>query len=162
MNDTQSALIQLLRENGRMSRNQLSEMLGISLMGVSKALSAMARNHLVELRKNPNGGPGRPSETVEVGAEGGYSLGINVNHLGVEAAVVDLRNTVVFFRQIPFSFRALSIPPLASDLAPVLALLRKALAVAPKKRLMAVGLSLSGDFDFATGHIMKAYDFVSP
>ncbi|SDT92860.1 Sugar kinase of the NBD/HSP70 family, may contain an N-terminal HTH domain [Verrucomicrobium sp. GAS474] len=162
MNDTQTALIQLLRENGKMSRNQLSEMLGISLMGVSKALSGMARNHLIVLRKNPNGGPGRPSETVEVGAEGGYSLGINVNHFGVEATLVDLRNKVVFFGQIPFSFRALSLPPVVGDMAPVFALIGKALAAVPRKKLVAVGLGVSGDFDFTTGQVLKAYDFISP
>lgn len=159
MNDTQSIIIQLLRENEAMTHQQLSKLLGLSLMGVNKCFAALSRAGLIEFVKNTQCGPGRPSSAARLAPNAGFALGVSITHLEVELALVNLQNTVLDFVRVPFTFWGGSKKPL--QLPPLFAAITKMLSVVPAGKLRGIGMSFSGNFDYETGKITSVNDFDS-
>lgn len=157
MNDTQSIIVQLLRQHGSLTRDQISHQLGLSAMGTSKPLMALNRAGLVTLGQKAQPGPGRPFQSVQLSETGGYSLGLVIRRLEVHFALVSLQNKVVDFKSVPFSFRKEPV-----EFARLLQTAAKMVKGLPKKAFFTAGLSFSGDFETDTGHILRTNDFSSP
>lgn len=160
MNDTQSIIIQLLRENDAMTHQQLSKRLGLSLMGVNKCFAALKRAGLIEFVKNEQCGPGRPSSAARLAPNAGFALGVSVKHLEVELALVNLQNKVLDFTRVPITFWGG--PKKATYFAPLFSTIAKMLSVVPPGKLRGIGMSFSGNFDYESGRIDVVNDFDSP
>lgn len=159
MNDTQSVIIQLLREHGALTHIQLSERLGLSSMGVIKSLTILKRAGFIEFIRCETTGPGRPSNAARVAANAGFALGISVKRLEVELALVNLQNTVLDFIRLPISF--LEETKKETHLTPLYSAIQKMLRVVPPGKLRGIGISISGNFDTEKGLLNKVNDFVS-
>lgn len=160
MNDTQSIILQLLREHEALTHQQLAKRLGLSLMGVNKCFAALKRAGFIEFVKNTQSGPGRPSSAARLSLSAGYALGIAIKHLEVEIALVNLQNKVLDFARVPVTFWGE--PKKSSHFVPLYAAISKMLAVVPPGRLRGISLSISGRFDLDTGVISVVHDFASP
>jgi predicted NBD/HSP70 family sugar kinase/biotin operon repressor len=160
MNDTQSTIIQLLREHGALTQQQLSQRLGLSLMGINKCFATLKRDGLIEVVKNSHSGPGRPASSARLATNAGYALGVSVKHLEVELALINLQNAILDFVRVPVAFwgdlkKGRSFLPLFREI-------EKMLRRLPPKKLRGIGMSFSGTFDTKTEDITQANDFDSP
>ncbi len=156
MNDTQSTIIHLLRCNGVMTVRNLALRLGVSSIGISKSLSILEKRGIVRLDKTGNGGRGRPEHAVSLADTAGFALGISFKTSEVELALVDFRNVVRASSRVGFN-----IAQSQMDFTTVVTAIRKLLGTVESVSLSAIGLSLSGEFDFKTGRVYEANDFAS-
>ncbi|PAW79755.1 MAG: hypothetical protein B9S32_00060 [Verrucomicrobia bacterium Tous-C9LFEB] len=159
MNDTQSIIIQLLREHGAMTHQQLSRRLGLSLMGINKCFATLKQAGLIEFVKSAQFGPGRPASSACLAPDAGYALGVSIKHLEVELALVNLQNKVLDFTRVPVAFWGEK--KKSSDFVPLFAAINKMLKAVPPGKLRGIGMSISGTFDLDTGVITVANDFES-
>jgi predicted NBD/HSP70 family sugar kinase len=140
-----------------MTLRNLSMRLGVSSIGISKSLSALRKKGSISQERVGNGGRGRPEHAVSLSANAGFALGIVIRSSEVQLALVDFRNVVRASSRIDFSITQSS-----TDFLPIFSEIRRLMAVIENCTLDAIGFSISGDFDYKTGRILKVNDFTSP
>lgn len=86
----------LVKNRGALTRKQIAERLGMSWGAVSTITSLLIEeNYLEEKKATSDGAAGRIPSYLEVSRAKHFAIGLDVNDMGLRAAIVDLRGDVV-------------------------------------------------------------------
>lgn len=127
-------LLNLLRENGPMSRVELARLSGLSAQAASAIARALENAHLVRRLAPRRGRVGQPSVPMELDPDGAYFGGLRIGRRGAGLTVLDLTGNIRFETETRYAL------PLAHA---VLDWAEKSLAMAADS-LAAYGDRLSG------------------
>lgn len=96
-----SALLELIREHGRVSRPELAELSGLSLPTVNaRTRSLLESGYILESGTAKSNG-GRPAQLLEFNGEFGYVVGVDVGGFRVSVALSDLAGNTIALEQKP-------------------------------------------------------------
>lgn len=86
----------LVKSRGALTRKQVAERLGMSWGAVSTITAQLVEEgYLCEKKATPDGAAGRTPSYLEVCTEKHFAIGLDVNDMGLHAALTDLRGDVV-------------------------------------------------------------------
>ena len=86
----------IVKNRGALTRKQIAERLGMSWGAVSTITSLLIEeNYLEEKKATSDGAAGRIPSYLEVSRAKHFAIGLDVNDMGLRAAIVDLRGDVV-------------------------------------------------------------------
>lgn len=117
-----SAVLSVLRAQGRMSVSEISERTGLSRQAVSRSLASLETAGFVVFAAPDAGEPrsGRPAQLVQFRADAGHVLGISMSPREVRIALADLSGEVVLRHTAPLDGTAPTIDVLALGVRHVL------------------------------------------
>lgn len=147
------AALELLLENGPLSRTQIGALTGLSKPTASQLLSRLEAAGLVVPVGTTEGGPGPNAQLYQVNPAAGYVAGLDVTNSGIRVAVADITGSTVAEHSV--STRGV---PAAGTVPGVAAAVAEAVRAAgvPAGGLRTVAIGVGGAPDPVTGKLRYA------
>jgi len=92
--DHSVTILEELRQRISASRTELGELTGLSAATISRAISKLRREGLIDERPGDATGPGRPARIVELRTDVAHVLGIDAGSSRIRAVVTDLDGSI--------------------------------------------------------------------
>ncbi len=153
-NGNASLLLQLVREDGQLTRKQLEEKSGLSWGAVSGITSRLCESgYLREIKCTSSVKSGRTPSFLELDNDKNFVIGIDVNRVGIRTSILDLsgksRKSFDFREETDYGDKA-------SLLKSIVYALRSTLTHRPDKavedyRILCIGVAMQGPVDVAHG-----------
>ncbi|CAN7447967.1 ROK family transcriptional regulator [Rhizobium sp. LjRoot30] len=144
-------VLEAIRLNGPTTRGEIAKRVGLTVQTVSTIVRELEEQaYILSTREEPKG-RGIPPSTLSINPEGGYTIGIHLTPLGIDAALVNLRGDIVE--------RAMrKAPNVAPDDAFALIgeLVTEMRATRAESRMLGAGMALPGPFG------VESMSFVGP
>ena len=94
-------VLSLIRKEKSITRKDIQNRTGLSWGGVSQIVSRlMELSYVIEKKVQDNASSGRTPSSLEINAYDNYIIGIDINMSGLYAVVVNLRNEIVYDKQL--------------------------------------------------------------
>ncbi|MFI9362414.1 ROK family transcriptional regulator [Kitasatospora sp. NPDC053057] len=147
------AALELLLENGPLSRTQIGALTGLSKPTASQLLSRLEAAGLVLPVGTTEGGPGPNAQLYQVNPAAGYVAGLDVTNSGIRVAVADITGSTLAEHSV--STRGV---PAAETVPRVAAAVAEAVRAAglPEGSLRTVAIGVGGAPDPVTGKLHYA------
>ncbi|MFD5466360.1 ROK family protein [Kitasatospora sp. NPDC127059] len=147
------AALELLLENGPLSRTQIGSLTGLSKPTSSQLLSRLETAGLVVPVGTTEGGPGPNAQLYQVNPAAGYVAGLDVTNSGIRVAVADITGGTLAEHSV--STRGV---PAAETVPRVAAAVAEAVRAAglPERCLRTVAIGVGGAPDPVTGKLRYA------
>ncbi|MFH9350333.1 ROK family transcriptional regulator [Kitasatospora sp. NPDC017646] len=147
------AALELLLENGPLSRTQIGALTGLSKPTASQLLSRLEEAGLVLPVGTTEGGPGPNAQLYQVNPAAGYVAGLDVTNSGIRVAVADITGSTLAEHSV--STRGV---PAAGTVPGVAAAVAEAVRAAglPRGSLRTVAIGVGGAPDPVTGKLHYA------
>ncbi|MGW3039464.1 ROK family transcriptional regulator [Kitasatospora sp. NPDC001159] len=95
------AALELLLENGPLSRTQIGTLTGLSKPTASQLLARLEAAGLVLPVGTTEGGPGPNAQLYQVNPAAGYVAGLDVTNSGIRVAIADITGTTLTEHSVP-------------------------------------------------------------
>ncbi|MBD0695653.1 ROK family transcriptional regulator [Streptomyces sp. CBMA123] len=147
------AALELLLENGPLSRTQIGSLTGLSKPTASQLLSRLEAAGLVLPVGTTEGGPGPNAQLYQVNPSAGYVAGLDVTNSGIRVAIADITGSTLVEHSV--SSRGV---PAAGTVPRVAAAVAEAVRAAglPERSLRTVAIGVGGAPDPVTGKLRYA------
>ncbi len=136
-------VIEAIRANGALSRAAIARLTALSSQTISNIVEELETIELLRPEPTPKGARGQPAVPYSINPDGGYSIGLQLDHQLLVGVVTDLSGTVRarVERRVD--------RPTPYDALPLLAEMPAALAREfrfARSRLLGIGMSMPGPF----------------
>lgn len=134
-------VIEAIRTNGALSRAQIARLTALSSQTISNIVDELERAGLLRAEATQKGARGQPAVPYSIDPDGGYSIGLQLDHQLAVGVVTDLSGTVRARLERDVD------RPTPAEAMPLLASMTDELARAFRARLLGIGLAMPGPFD---------------
>jgi predicted NBD/HSP70 family sugar kinase len=144
-------VLEAIRATGPTTRGRIAESVGLTVQTVSTIIRELEEQGYILSEKEEPRGRGLPPTTLRLNPEGGYTVGVHVTPLGIDAGLVDLAGDVIAstHRDAPHTT-----PDEAFTL--IRAMIGELRRQRPHVRMLGAGLALPGPFE------VDSMSFVGP
>ncbi|MEO5805463.1 ROK family transcriptional regulator [Devosia sp.] len=144
-------VLEAIRLQGPIARNDIARRVGLTVQTVSTIVRELEDDgFILSTRERPKG-RGVPPTSLEINPVGGFAIGVQINPLAIQAALINLSGTVI--AQMEQAVERVT-PDAAFDI--VASLVAALKADQPDRRILGVGLALPGPFG------VESMSFVGP
>lgn len=149
-------LLNLIREEGPISRNELSKRTKISKVAVSDIINRLDKNgFILEIGKGKSTSKGGKRPTLlKLNPDNGYAVGIQLKRGHVTIALANLESEIQSIEQLNYKIDA-SIDEVISNIFDKIDLLMQDNGVKQEK-LVSIGIGIPGFIDYAKGELKFA------
>ncbi len=141
----------LVKSRGALTRKQIAERLGMSWGAVSTITAQLVEEgYLCEKKATPDGAAGRTPSYLEVCTKKHFAIGLDVNDMGLRAALTDLQGDVVE----EFSSDA-DLSSKDNLIACIYSLLDSIVATLSDRHLLCIGIAMQGVVNAKDGISIK-------
>jgi len=149
-----------IRNNGLISRMQLSKKTGLSAMSMSRMISSLSEMGMVrEVQdKNEKTSPGRPSVFVEVCADKAYCLSIDIEADCCKMVIADLQNRFIVYRELTIAQKVENFESVAKRIGVEFSEMIH-MAGIQRESVLGCGMSLGAHVDYQDGIIIASSKF---
>jgi len=136
-----AAILGLIRHYGPVSQAELADLSGLATSSVVNITRSLVRRGLVRaVGTGPSSG-GRPPRLLEINAEAGFAIGVNVRLAGLESVLLDLAGDVVAESNV--SVNAIDAPGIVATVCEAVDEVLRLASVDPG-RVLGVGVGFPG------------------
>lgn len=137
-------VIEAIRTNGALSRAAIARLTALSTQTISNIVEELEREQLLRAQATLKGARGQPAVPYSINPDGGYSIGLQLDHQLAVGVITDLSGTVRARIERPVDRPA---PAQAMPLLAAIAgdLMRKFRF--DRSRLLGIGMAMPGPFD---------------
>ncbi|MFB9984611.1 ROK family protein [Mesorhizobium kowhaii] len=137
-------VIEAIRTNGALSRAAIARLTALSTQTISNIVEELEREQLLSAQATLKGARGQPAVPYSINPDGGYSIGLQLDHQLAVGVITDLSGTVRARIERPVD------RPTPAQAMPLLAtiggdLMRKFRF--DRNRLLGIGMAMPGPFD---------------
>jgi predicted NBD/HSP70 family sugar kinase len=147
-----SRILNALRINGPMSRASLSTAAGLNRSTVSKLMGELLSDGLVREIGLQSSSGGRPGVLLELNADAGYAVGIELEHRFVTAVLANFLGTVLWHQRIDFP--QADSPQVVAEHVAMLAEQADSFGQQRNLRFLGIGLGAPGLLDIHEGQMI--------
>ena len=136
-------VIEAIRTNGALSRASIARLTALSSQTISNIVEELERTGLLRPEATLKGARGQPAVPYSINPDGGYSIGLQLDHQLAVGVVTDLSGTMRarIERPVDRPTPAQAMPLLAAIAAELIATSRL-----DRTRLLGIGMSMPGPF----------------
>jgi predicted NBD/HSP70 family sugar kinase len=136
-------VIEAIRTNGALSRASIARLTALSSQTISNIVEELERTELLRPEATLKGARGQPAVPYSINPDGGYSIGLQLDHQLAVGVVTDLSGTMRarVERPVDRPTPAEAMPPLAAIAAELITTSRL-----DRTRLLGIGMSMPGPF----------------
>lgn len=136
-------VIEAIRTNGALSRASIARLTALSSQTISNIVEELERTELLRPEATLKGARGQPAVPYSINPDGGYSIGLQLDHQLAVGVVTDLSGTMRarIERPVDRPTPAEAMPLLAAIAAELIATSRL-----DRTRLLGIGMSMPGPF----------------
>ena len=136
-------VIEAIRTNGALSRASIARLTALSSQTISNIVEELERTELLRPEAILKGARGQPAVPYSINPDGGYSIGLQLDHQLAVGVVTDLSGTMRarIERSVDRPTPAQAMPLLAAIAAELIATSRL-----DRTRLLGIGMSMPGPF----------------
>lgn len=136
-------VIEAIRTNGALSRASIARLTALSSQTISNIVEELERTELLRPEATLKGARGQPAVPYSINPDGGYSIGLQLDHQLAVGVVTDLSGTMRarVERAVDRPTPAEAMPLLATIAAELIATSRL-----DRTRLLGIGMSMPGPF----------------
>src|SRR6185369_9939302 len=136
-------VIEAIRTNGALSRASIARLTALSSQTISNIVEELERTGLLRPEATLKGARGQPAVPYSINPDGGYSIGLQLDHQLAVGVVTDLSGTMRarIERPVDRPTPAEAMPLLAAIAAELIATSRL-----DRTRLLGIGMSMPGPF----------------
>jgi predicted NBD/HSP70 family sugar kinase/predicted transcriptional regulator len=144
-----------IQKGEAVSRTQIAEVLGLSLMAVTRIVRELITAGLVdEGEKSPSNSPGRRQTALSLAAKGAYVVGLSINAYKPSVSLVNMRGEVVSRRPFELDNLADNTHAVAVRGDAIRVLIAE--AGVDRKRVLGIGAVIGGVVDRRKGAVLTA------
>ena len=144
-------VLEAVRQYGPIARGEIAERVGLTVQTVSNIIRELEDQDFIAGVRDVPKSRGYPATNLSLNPDGGYSIGINITPMGIEAALVNLGGEVVARDTRKLSH--VSPERAFQEIETLVAEFKKAKL---GKRMLGVGLAMPGPFN------VESMSFVGP
>ena len=136
-------VIEAIRTNGALSRAAIARLTALSTQTISNIVEELEREQLLRAQATLKGARGQPAVPYSINPDGGYSIGLQLDHQMAVGVVADLSGTmrVRIERNVDRPTPGEAMPLLAAISSDLIATCRL-----ERKRLLGIGMAMPGPF----------------
>lgn len=137
-------VIEAIRTNGALSRAAIARLTALSTQTISNIVEELEREELLCAQATLKGARGQPAVPYSINPDGGYSIGLQLDHQLAVGVITDLSGTVRarIERRIDRPTPAQAMPLLAAIAGDLMRKFRF-----DRNRLLGIGMAMPGPFD---------------
>jgi len=149
-------LLNLIRDKGPISRNELAKRAKISKVAVSGIINRLDKDgFILETGKGESTSKGGKRPTLlKLNPDNGYVIGIQIKRGKITIALANIESTIKGAEQHPYKINA-SIDEVISEIFTKIDFLLNKYNV-PEEKLVSIGISMPGIIDYAEGELKYA------
>lgn len=137
-------VIEAIRTNGALSRAAIARLTALSTQTISNIVEELEREQLLRAQATLKGARGQPAVPYSINPDGGYSIGLQLDHQLAVGVITDLSGTVRarIERPVDRPTPAQAMPLLAAIAGDLMRKFRF-----DRGRLLGIGMAMPGPFD---------------
>ncbi|QND69535.1 ROK family protein (plasmid) [Mesorhizobium loti] len=137
-------VIEAIRTNGALSRAAIARLTALSTQTISNIVEELEREELLRAQATLKGARGQPAVPYSINPDGGYSIGLQLDHQLAVGVITDLSGTVRarIERSVDRPTPAQAMPLLAAIAGNLMRKFRF-----DRNRLLGIGMAMPGPFD---------------
>lgn len=137
-------VIEAIRTNGALSRAAIARLTALSTQTISNIVEELEREQLLRAQATLKGARGQPAVPYSINPDGGYSIGLQLDHQLAVGVITDLSGTVRarIERPVDRPTPAQAMPLLAAIAGDLMRKFRF-----DRARLLGIGMAMPGPFD---------------
>lgn len=137
-------VIEAIRTNGALSRAAIARLTALSSQTISNIVEELEKEELLRPEATQKGARGQPAVPYSINPDGGYSIGLQLDHQLAVGVITDLSGTVRarFERPVDRPTPAEAMPLLAAIAEDLMRTFRF-----DRNRLLGIGMAMPGPFD---------------
>jgi len=137
-------VIEAIRTNGALSRAAIARLTALSSQTISNIVEELEKEELLRPEATQKGARGQPAVPYSINPDGGYSIGLQLDHQLAVGVITDLSGTVRarFERPVDRPTPAEAMPLLAAIADDLMRTFRF-----DRSRLLGIGMAMPGPFD---------------
>ncbi|MFD1983705.1 ROK family protein [Mesorhizobium newzealandense] len=137
-------VIEAIRTNGALSRAAIARLTALSTQTISNIVEELEREELLRAQATLKGARGQPAVPYSINPDGGYSIGLQLDHQLAVGVITDLSGTVRarIERPVDRPTPAQAMPLLAAIAGDLMRKFRF-----DRNRLLGIGMAMPGPFD---------------
>lgn len=137
-------VIEAIRTNGALSRAAIARLTALSTQTISNIVEELEREQLLRAQATLKGARGQPAVPYSINPDGGYSIGLQLDHQLAVGVITDLSGTVRarIERPVDRPTPAQAMPLLATIAGDLMRKFRF-----DRNRLLGIGMAMPGPFD---------------
>lgn len=146
-----SSVLRVIRDCGKVSRKQISDITGLSWGGMTKIVNKLFEHEYIVEDKSENvTGIGRIPNVIRINKEQNYVIGLDINRMGFEAYVMNLAGDIIKEYSVEETFDNKE-----ELLQAILNLADQAVGEFREKKILALGVAMQGILDVENGISVK-------
>jgi predicted NBD/HSP70 family sugar kinase len=137
-------VIEAIRTNGALSRAAIARLTALSSQTISNIVEELEKEELLRAEATLKGARGQPAVPYSINPDGGYSIGLQLDHQLAVGVITDLSGTVRarIERRVDRPTPAQAMPLLAAIASDLMRKFRF-----DRNRLLGIGMAMPGPFD---------------
>ena len=156
-------LINLFREHGKLSKNDIMKLTHYSISTVIATVDKMAEEGIIEEIGMGQPVSGRPPLFYSLRPEYGYSVGIDFNSEGIQIAIINLNRQTLYTVQEKMEQTQESIQEIVPKTTRLLDTLLE--SISGPKTILCIGIACPGPFDYHAKRMLyytQSVDIITP